>query len=268
MNRGLALLLPVVVLAACGSSGSSKPASAPQVSTTTVESAEARTWIAAAEKGLLADPSQGQSLTTADAACMSRALIDTITVDRLKAAGATLSDLSDPNKNLPPKLPSLLSPATKLAVGAAMQACPGFGRAIGGVFAQGFADQFNKGFQLDTPARNCITAWFQVPVRRALIAKMVLNVDPTSADSRDLASLILDCVGFGPLLAGALHVTLSPAENSCINVLARRDPGLVTGLANAMNGSGGTDSVFVSFGKRAVGCLTPAHISQIGKPTA
>ena len=96
-------------------------------------------------------------MTAADATCLARALVATVTVERLKNAGASITDLSDPNKDLPASLATALPPATKVALGAAMQSCE-FGRLIGAVFADSIAQSIGGGYQ----------PYKEVPMRKSL----------------------------------------------------------------------------------------------------
>ncbi len=262
MRRLLVCGLVVVTLTACA--GGSKSDARVRVTTTT-ESAETRTWVAAAEHGVLSDPQRPRSFTASDAACLSHALVDTITVARLKAAGATLSDLSDPNKNLPPKLASLLPSSNQLALAAEIQACSGFSKVFGDAFAQQFVQQVNKNYRPRPQQKECIATWFRSPPSRAMVARIVLSVKTTKKDDQDVAGLFMDCIGLAPLIEPSMHITLSNAEMTCINMLGRRTPAVRTALAQAIQTDtplSGTSLMTVGVG--LVSCLTPAHLIQIG----
>jgi len=100
-------VIGLLFVAACG--GSSFDASQPKATTTTTvaESPEAQVWIAAAARGV--ENGEAPKPTPDVAQCMARALIDNVTVAKLKKAGVTKENLEDPNADLPPTLAPLLS---------------------------------------------------------------------------------------------------------------------------------------------------------------
>src|SRR5262245_36636535 len=100
-------------------SSTSKQSTSSTSSTSSTNAAEAKAWVDAATSGVLNDPDRPKTLTRADARCLAHALIDTLTVARLKGAGTTLADLRDPNGHLPTRLGTSTPTAVKIALGAA-----------------------------------------------------------------------------------------------------------------------------------------------------
>jgi len=265
--RWIASATCVVFLVACG--GNSSNAGKSASTTTTVESAEARAWVSAATTGLLSDPQRPKDLTPAKARCMAHALVDTITVARLTAAGTTLTDLSDPNKNLPPGVAASTPGSVKAAFGAALQACD-VGRLLGVTFAQGLADGIQGGYRADANGTRCVALWFAAPAQRVVLANLLLHSELSMDDDQQLAGLMLDCLDFAQMLAPSMHLTFSTPERACIDTQARNDPELRAALAAKMHG-GTANDVFAGFGLRIVRCLTRAHIAELrarGKPVS
>lgn len=263
---GLIIGLCAVVLTACGSS--SKSSSKSTKTTTTVESAETRTWSDAAAQGVLAsDSSSSEHITAADAACLGHALVDTITVVRLKSAGVTLGLLRDANGDLPAGLSGSLPLTTKQALGAAMQRC-GFGRLVGPVFATSFAGSFGHGYRVDAQSKQCMGNTLDAPAQRLLVADLVLSSSsrgPSAADTAGLAKVLQRCLDWGAAFSLELKITPSAAETACMNRLARADARFGSSLAAEISGKPGAEQGFQLLGARLVKCLTPEHILQIGK---
>ena len=262
MRRLIVTGVCVVLLAACGGT-SFKASVAPPTSTTTttVESAEAKAWVEAAVQGVLGDPEN--HMTRTDATCISRALVDTITVTRLKAAGTTLTDLSDSTKDLPPRLGASLPIATQLALGKAMQSCR-FGELIGPEITGGIADSISGGYRATVKENDCVATWFDAPAQRQLVADIILNSDPSASEAKDLAQLISRCLDVGAMMGSELKLTLSVAERECINRVARTDEHFLSGMASAIQGTGDASSLEL-FGASIVKCLTPTHVLQLGR---
>jgi hypothetical protein len=190
-------------------------------------------------------------------------------VARFKAAGVTIADARNPNYDIPPKLGASLPRAQQVAVGAAVQACPSFGRVIADGFGQGMASEIKQGYRLDPQSRACISTWFDAPARRGLVAKMTLNTNPNAQDDSQLAGLVVDCIGMAPFAEEASHLSFTPAETTCINTLARNDSALRAGLTQVIETNGNGAGVAIdAFILRTFSCLTPAHILQIGKQVA
>lgn len=257
--RWVAAATCAVCLVACG--GNSSNAARSASTTTTVASAEARAWVTAATTGLLSDPQRPKDLTPEKARCLAHALVDTITVARLTAAGTTLTDLSDPNKNLPPGVAASTPGSVKVALGAALQACD-VGRLLGATFAQGLAEGIQGGYRPDAKGTRCVELWFDAPAQRAVLANLVLHADLSMDEDQQLGGLMIDCLDFAQMMAPSMHLTLSTAERVCINAQARNDPELRSALAAKMHG-GTANDVFAGFGLRVVPCLTRAHIAEL-----
>jgi hypothetical protein len=261
--RPVVIGMSVVLVAACG--GTSFKSSAPTASTTTttVESAETKAWVAAAIQGLMSDPST--PLARGDAACLSRALVDTVTVARLEAGGVTISDLSDPNANFPSGLTAGVPTDVQLRLGEAIQACR-FGRLIGGAFTDGIAQSIRGDYRVSAKENECVVRWFDAKAQRQLVADIILRPEPSAANSRSLVRLVLQCLDFAAMIEPSLGLTLSATERACVNAEARTDEQLKSALADEIRGTG-TDAraSYELFGARVVKCLTPEHILQIGK---
>jgi hypothetical protein len=228
-----------------------------------VESAETRAWVAAAEAGV--EGGTELKVSRADAQCLARALVETVTVARLKAAGVTLAELSDTNKDLPPRLARSLSPATKLALGRALQACGG--GFFGTTLAEGFAHEKGSRYRMDAAARGCVNRWFLSSDRVRIVAEAVLNEDPTKADSVQIADLIATCLDVAALLAPSFHFAFADTERACINQAARTSVTLRNALAGEISESSrsATTNAESLFGASVVKCLTPEHLLQMSE---
>jgi hypothetical protein len=264
MWRVIGTGLCVVLIAACGGGSSSKSgAPAASTTTTTLASPETEAWVAAAALGLSTGDSAPKGITSADATCLARALINNVTVERLKNAGAVIEDLSDPNKDLPSSLAATVPAASKLAMGQAMQSC-GFGRLVGSLLADGIAEGIGGGYQPDTEARQCVAEWFDAPAQQKLISDIVLSTDPTPTEAKSFAQVFVDCLDVATMMAPAMHLTLTDAEKTCINTEARADDQFVNAIAGEIAGTGSASKSNLDlFGARTVKCLTPEHLLQI-----
>jgi len=264
MGRMVAVLVAVLVVGSCGG-GSSKAAKASStptttaspVTTTTVESAETSAWVAAAAAGV---GGSDLKVSASDAECLGRALVETVTVGKLKAAGVTMAALRDPNADLPPGLAASLSPATKLALGAALQACAG--GVFGTLLVQGFAQSNDPHYQLDAGSRACVRQRFSTPEGDALVSDAALNVNPTQADASKIADVIVTCLDVATLLMPEFHVTFTSTERTCINQVARSGTALREAFASGITNSGSTNAA-TRFGADIIKCLTPEHLAQI-----
>jgi len=267
MRRGTVVVvfgLITAIAAGCGSSV--KPRSAP-TTTTTVESAETRQWVAAASQGLMGGSDQ-LPMTPSDATCMARAIVETITVAKLKAAGVTLADLRDPNSNPPASLSRSLPLATKLALGRTLQAC-GIGRLVGPALASGIADATAKGFKLAPPSVTCVSDAFDSSTYRLLDADLVLDSGsnhPSAADSAELANLFTGCLDWSAIYSTAVKIPFAATESACINRVVRNDPAFKSRLAAAIAGQTSSGSAAL-LGAPLLTCLTPEHLAQLGKST-
>jgi len=265
--RGILLLMVLVfVVAGCGS-GSSNTARTTSTTgvqgSTTTDSPATAAWVDAAATGVERAP--GLHVSATDAHCLGRALVDTVTVGKLEAAGVTAAALADPNRDLPPSLGTSLDPATKTALGAAIQGCGG--GVFGALVAQGFAQGINNSYKPDAATRACAQQWFSSPARQSIVGDAVLNVNPTAADASQIADLIVDCFNVAALFAPQFHVTFTSAETSCINATARTSTQFHSALVSEITGK--TDSATTTaeelFGASIMKCLTPEHILQISK---
>jgi hypothetical protein len=264
MGRIVAALVAVLVVCSCGG-GSSKTAKASSTTTTTassgttttVESAETSAWVAAAAAGV---GGSDLKVSASDAECLGRALVETVTVGKLKAAGVTMAALRDPNTDLPPGLAASLSPATKLALGAALQACAG--GVFGALLVQAFAQSNDPHYQLDAASRACVNRWFATPEGHALASAAALNVDPTKADASQIADVIVTCLDVATLLMPEFHVTFTSTERTCINQVARSGTALRDAFASSITNSG-SNTAANRFGADIIKCLTPEHLAQI-----
>ncbi len=271
MGRGIAATAVVALLAAgCGTSSrySTAPGATSARSTTSpapTTAADAQAWIDAATTGLTSDPDRPAGLTDARARCMAHALVDVVTVARLRGAGTTLIDLSDPARDLPVRVAAITPTTVKLQLGAAMQRC-GVGELLGGATVRAIAHSIGGGYQADAASVRCAVAWMNAPARRELIADAVLHGSTSASSSTDegqFAGLFLDCLDFAAVIGMSVHVTFDAGERACINGIARQDAELRSALAAAIEGHGKADDVFTGFGVRIVGCLTPAHLRQM-----
>jgi hypothetical protein len=188
-------------------------------------------------------------------------LVETVTVAKLKAAGVTMAALRDPNGNLPPRLAASLSPSNQLALGTAIQACAG--GLFGTLLAQGFARSTGNGSRIDAASRACVNTWFAASNHDAIVAKAVLNVDPTKADSAQIGDLIVTCLDVAALLQPAFHMTFTTGERACINQVARSSSVFRSDFASSIAGSSPSATTNEAMGATIVKCLTPAHILQI-----
>jgi hypothetical protein len=257
----VAIAAGAVVAAGCG--GSSMPGATSKTTSTTVESVETRAWVAAAARGV--QSSFNEKLSAADAECLGRALVDTVRVDRLKAAGVTTKSLEDPNADLPAVLNASLPIADKQALGAAVEAC---GDGIyGRLLAEGMADGVRSGYKLDAGSRACVNQWSSSPDHQVLIGTSVLTPKPTPAEAAQVADLIVTCLDVATLIAPSMHTTFSGAETACVNQLARTSPDLRTAFASEIAGSANSTTRHQEelFGASIVKCLTPQHLLQLGK---
>jgi hypothetical protein len=255
------MAVAALVIAGCGE-GSNFKGAAPSATSTTVESAETRAWVAAAARGVANSP--GLEVSAPDAECLGRALVENVTVERLKAAGVTKEALADPNKDLPASVGATLPSAKKRALGAALQACGAglFGRAI----AEGLAHEVGKGYTLDAASRRCVDQWFSSPDRQTMLGSIVLNT-PTEADGAQLADLVVTCLDVATLMSPAMHTTFDPNERACINRVARTSRELRSALQSEISGSANSSTTHLEeiFGASIVRCLTPQHLLQLGK---
>lgn len=83
MRRFFALTLVAVFLTACGSDGGS------------ASSTEGRKYVDAAMKSYKDSKSASQAFTRTQAECVAKGLVDSVGVDKLKAAGVTPSDFAE-----------------------------------------------------------------------------------------------------------------------------------------------------------------------------
>jgi len=260
-----AVVAGMLVVAGCGSAASktAPPKPPAPTTTTTVESAETRLWVEAAANGVKNSPDMKASAS--DAECLGRALVETLTVPRLQAAGVTTSNLADPNADLPPSLVASLSRPTMIALGTALQACgDGF---LAAYLAQSVAQDAGSWYALDAPTRACVNRWFSTPDHHALLASMVLNGQPKTAEASQLVDLIVTCLDVAALIAPSMQTTFSPTESACIDRLARADQAFRFALAAGITDSGnsGTTHAETLFGVRILKCLSPAHVLQIAQ---
>ena len=256
----VAIAVGALVVAGCG--GSDLKGAAPSATPTTVESAETRAWVAAAARGVA--KSQDIEVSTSDAECLGRALVENVTVERLKAAGVTREALEDPNQNLPARVGASLPAAKKRALGAALQACGAglFGRAM----AEGLAHEVGNGSTLDAGARKCVDQWFSSPDRQMLLASFALNA-PTNTEAAQLADLMVTCLDVATLISPGMHTTFDSNERECINQVARTSRELRSALESEISGHANSSTTHLEeiFGASIVKCLTPQHLVQLGK---
>jgi hypothetical protein len=256
----VAIALGALLVAGCG--GSDLKGRAPSATPTTVESAETHAWAEAAARGVASSPDI--KVSNSDAECLGRALVDNVTVERLKAAGVTKAALEDPNKNLPASVGRSLPSTQKRALGAALQACGGglFGRAM----AEGLAQEVGHGYTLDAEARKCVDQWFSSPDRQTLLASLALNA-PTTTEGAQLADLMVTCLDVATLLSPGMHTTFDSNERECINRVARTSRELRSALEAEISGNANSSTKHLEeiFGASIVKCLTPQHLLQLGK---
>jgi len=262
LSTTAAISAGALLVGGCGGSGS-KAAAPTTTTSTTVESAETRAWVAAAVQGV--ENSPDMKVSTADAECLGRALVETVTVERLKSAGVTKENLADPNADLPPRLGTSLAAADRKALGAALQACGG--GIFGSLIAAGLAEGIGNGYQLDSAAKTCVDRWFSSADRQMLIASSVLDTNLTASDASQFADLIVTCLDVASLIEPSMHIAFDSTERACVNQLARTSPQLRAALQLEMTGSadGSTTHLEELFGASIVKCLTPEHLLQLGK---
>lgn len=276
----MAVAVAVVLVSACGGSrgsnlGSSSPSTSKQSmsstsstskqstsSTSSTNAAEANAWVDAAASGVLNDPDRPKTLTPTAARCLAHALIDTLTVARLKGAGTTLAELRDPNGHLPTRLGTSTPTAVKIALGAALQKCR-LGDLFAGEFVKSFAESMTTGYQPDASSTGCVAVWVQGSTRRELLADLVLHGVLSENDDEALVDLMLECFDFAKMIGPSMHLTFSSSERVCINDAARNDPELRAALAAEIKGGERATDVFAGFGVRLVRCLTPAHLAEL-----
>lgn len=254
--------LLAALLAACSSSSHNN--TEPKSTTSTTEPAENAAWIAAAAKGVLSS-SQAKSITPAQANCFAKALIDSVTVARMKAAGVTQADLSDPKRDLPAGFSASLPANVKTDFGAALQSC-GFAHVIGPALAASIASDQSSTFKLDARAQACVVDGFGAPAHRVLVADLLLSPSPSDSDASDFAGLLLGCIDFAQLVQSNVSFKLSAQESTCINGKARTDQTLRQEMAASIVGKGGTSNSNAEqlLGASLISCLTPEHILQLG----
>ena len=266
MLRVVPVFVLCLVLAACGNSGhnSTSNTTAPKATTSTTEPAQNDAWIDAATRGVEAS-SQAKSVTPAQARCFARALIDSVTVARLKAAGVTMADLADPKRDLPAGFSESVPTAAKVDFGAALQRC-GFARVIGPELAQSVASSQSSPFRMDARTQACVVDAFGAPAHRLLSADLLLSPSPSASDASDLAQLLLGCVDFSQIIQPNLPFVLAPSEAACINGKARTDPNLRKVVAGSILGSGASDNSDADklLSATLITCLTPDHVLQLG----
>jgi len=264
MRRGVFIVVAFALIstAAAGCGSSTKAVSAK--TTTTVESAETRQWVAAASQGMMSSSDNAPNMTSADATCMAHAIVDTITVAKLKAAGATLAGLRDPNGNPPASLSRSLPVNTKLALGSALQAC-GLGRLVGPALASGIADSSAKGFKLSPHSVTCVSDAFGNPSYRLFIAELTLSGSHMNATaSTDFADLVIGCLDWAAIFSAQAKFPFSASESACINRSVRNDATFKNALASEIAGKQSSTSDAALAGP-LLACLTPAHLAQLGK---
>jgi hypothetical protein len=260
-RASVALALGALLVAGCG--GSDFKDAATSATATTVESPETQAWVAAAARGVESSPDMKMSASVAE--CLARALVESVTVERLKSAGVTKEDLEDPNADLPARLGASLPSANKRQLGAALQACGSgiFGRQI----AEGIAHEVGNGYTLDAAARKCVDQWFTSPDRQPLLASLVLNEGPTPTDAAQLADLVVTCLDVATLISPAMHTRFDANERDCINRMARASRELRTAMQAEIGGTRNSSTTHLEeiFGATIVKCLTPQHLLQLGK---
>jgi hypothetical protein len=256
----VAIAVGALLVAGCG--GTDLKGAPPSATATTVESAETRAWVAAAARGVANSPDM--KISASDAECLGRALVENVTVERLKAAGVTKQALEDPNEDLPASVGASLRPADRRRLGAALQAC-GAGL-FGTQVAEGLTQEVGNGYTLDASARECVDQWFSSPDRQMMIASLVLNDRPTASDATQLADLVVTCLDVATLISPGMHTTFDSNERECINRVARTSRELRSALQSEIGGTtnSSTKRLEAIFGGSIVKCLTPEHLSQLG----
>jgi len=255
--------LVAILVAACGSSSHFN--TAPTTTTSTTEPAENEAWIAAAAQGVLSS-AQAKSITPEKARCFAKALIDSVTVARMKAAGVTQADLSDPKRDLPAGFSTSLPTSVKTDFGAALQRC-GFAQVIGPALAASIAADQSSTFKLDARAQACVVDGFSAPAHRVLIADLLLAPSPSDSDASDFAGLLLGCIDFSQLVQSNVSFKLSAQESACINNKARTDQALRQAMAASIVGKSPPANSNASqlLGASLISCLTPEHLVQLGQ---
>jgi hypothetical protein len=266
MTRGTwvgAAALLALALSGCSSGGSGKSAPTVPKTTTTVESAETRQWGEAAARGVLAGDDTHQ-LKIADGQCLGHALVDTLTVARLKAAGTTLTDLSDPNYDIPKSLAQSLSLATKSELGGALQACH-FGQLLAPTIAESMTSQAKV--TPTTQELNCIVDGFDAPARRLLVGEIILGNggQPSASEADGLATILSPCVDWAAVIAPHVPFKFAPSETSCIDAKFKNDPDVRNLLADGIAGIHPAQNLDVLLGARMIKCLTDEHLVELAK---
>jgi hypothetical protein len=261
MRRGIVVVVACwlisTVAAGCGSNSNKARAA-----TTTVESAETQQWVEAANQGLMSSSDNPPNTN-----CIAHAIVDTITVGKLKAAGVTQADLRDSSTGAPGALSRSLSLATKLALGAALQGC-GLGQFVGPALASGIAGASAKGFKLSPQNEKCVSDGVESSPYRLFVAELILsggNKISNATASVDFANLLSECIDWAAIFASQAKFPFSAPESACINRGIRNDVVFKNALASLIAGTATPASSDAALGEPLLTCLTPAHLSQLHK---
>ncbi len=257
----MAVLAPLGA-AACGGKTSSFPTS---VTTSTIaQPDDVQAWIDAATQGVKLE----DGMTPVTARCYARALVEIVGVDRLKAGGATLGLLRDPNNDLPHALGPLVPPATRVALGRAIQRC-GFGRLLGPAISESVTEGLANGstYKPTSTETGCVADALDAPENARIVGDDIVDGGSSTSADRVVAGIFLRCIDFAQLVFGGKGVVLSDAERTCVNDRARADRTLLDAIVARMNGADSSTSneALTRLGIGIVTCLTPAHIAQLGR---
>ena len=234
--------------------------------TTASSNPDAQAMIDAAAKGVQSSDS-GANISSDTAHCFGAALVNTLGVDRLKAAGVTAASLGDSSQDLPAELAQSTPNDVRLQLGAALQGC-GFGEVIGPAFAKGFVQNAGtSSVKIDSTAQSCLSSGFDSSGSRAMIADLVLGQKPSSGDADVLAGLMLQCINLTPIFAAQFGFPLAASEQSCIDAKDKSNPTIRKVIAAEIAGTSGSvsSSDQNALGAAFITCLTPAHIAQLGQ---
>jgi len=234
--------------------------------TTASSNPDAQAMIDAAAKGVQSSDS-GANISSDTAHCFGAALVNTLGVDRLKAAGVTAASLGDSSENLPAEVAKNTPSDVREQLGAALQAC-GFGEVIGPAFAKGFVENAGtSSVKIDSAAQQCLSSGFDSSDSRLMIADLVLGQKPSSTDAGVLAGLMLQCINLTPIFAAQFGFPLTASEQSCIDAKDKSNPTIRKVIAAEIAGTSGSvsSSDQTALGTAFITCLTPAHIAQLGQ---
>jgi hypothetical protein len=212
-------------------------------------------YVDAASAGLLAET---PAAPKDDIRCLAEAIVDGIGVDRLRSAGVSVGELSNPEFEPPATIAKSMDTEARIDLATRLQKC-GIGRIVGSDVALQFARTENQGSDIEKSDVECFARGFEGAGARRMIAGMMLS-DLTIPDADRLARLTVECVGLARIIGNDSGLNLTDAEAECIDRTGRSDTTFVKALADRFRDvAPAATSAAERVGVRVAACLTPAH---------